>query len=78
MSSSVIGRLPVVGVVVGATLLGLATTMYCLAMHLGGAVMYYGDVLLELLPFKQKVSLVLTIGWLFAVRFRNRALKTVA
>lgn len=43
----------------------------CLAIKLGSAVVYYGDVLPWVLPPAQKVSLVLTLAWLFAAWRRN-------
>ena len=54
----------------------LSLGIFCLAILLGGAVMYYGNVLLAFLPLAQKVSYVLCVGWLFAVQFANRRMRS--
>jgi hypothetical protein len=46
--------------------------MVCLALQLGGAVIYYGKLFLEVLPLVQKTSLVLTVAWLLGVQFRKQ------
>ena len=43
----------------------------CLAILLGSAVIYYGNILFDFLPSVQKVSYILTLAWLFAVQFRT-------
>lgn len=46
--------------------------MVCLGLQLGGAVIYYGKLFLEVLPLVQKTSLVLTVVWLLGVQFRKQ------
>jgi hypothetical protein len=46
-----------------------ALGIVCLAILLASAAMYYGNVFLEFLPLGQKLSLALTVVWLFAVQF---------
>ena len=41
------------------------------AVELGTAVLYFGQIFLELLPFGQKAALILIGVWLFAVRYRS-------
>ena len=48
----------------------------CLAILLFSAVMYYGNVLLAFLPLGQKVSFASCVGWLFAVQFTNRRMRS--
>ena len=45
--------------------------MGCLALTLGNAAMYYGDVLYGFLPIVQKVSLVMWVSWLFLLSLRD-------
>jgi len=54
----------------------LSLGILCLAVLLGSAVMYYGNVLLAFLPLAQKMSFASCVGWLFAVEFANRGVRS--
>lgn len=45
----------------------LAAGLVCLALTIGNASMYYGEVLYGFLPIVQKVSLILWVVWLFGL-----------
>jgi hypothetical protein len=49
----------------------LAAGIACLALTVGNATMYYGEVLYGFLPIVQKVSIVLWICWLLGLSLRD-------
>ena len=52
--------------------LGLFTLgILFLAMELGTAILYFGQILLAFLPVGQKAALILIGLWLFAVHYRS-------
>lgn len=58
----------------GLFALGLA----CIALPLGNAVMYYGDLLYGMLPIVQKAGTFACIGWLFALYYTELGARTSA
>jgi len=49
----------------------LGVGIACLALTLGNATMYYGEVLGGFLPIVQKFALILWVAWLFGVSWRD-------
>ena len=50
----------------------LALGLVSLILKGGTAMLYYADVGVELIPAWQKISMLFTVAWLFAVRARGR------
>lgn len=49
----------------------LAAGIACLALTVGNATMYYGEVLYGFLPIVQKVSVVLWASWLIGLSLKD-------
>ena len=47
----------------------LSAGIVILALTLGNAAMYYGEVLFAIQPLVQKISLALWVAWLLALHF---------
>ncbi len=54
----------------------LCAGIVCLALTLGNAVMYYGDVLFGFLPIVQKLSVIMWAGWLLTLQLSESAIRT--